>query len=107
MNLQSELMKHLLSTCSALLLAAGTAGSATFHVGPAGADANPGTAGRPFATLEAARDAARKSGAESRCIVVMPGDYFLTKTLELDARDNGLTLEAGSGGKITFENAPL
>jgi hypothetical protein len=33
--------------------------AATFTVSPRGNDANPGTADRPFATLERARDAVR------------------------------------------------
>ena len=32
-----------------------------FYVSPAGLDSNPGTKDKPFAALEAARDAARKS----------------------------------------------
>lgn len=95
-------MKQFLCLCSALLLAAGPAISAEFHVAPGGTDANPGTAEKPFATLEAARDAARKAGAGAHRIVVMPGEYFLTKTLELDARDNGLTIEAQTAGKTTL-----
>ncbi len=59
-------------------------------------------AGQPFATIEAARDAARKSDAGPHRIVVMPGNYFLTRSVELDARDNGLTIEASEPGKVTL-----
>ena len=75
---------------------------ATFVVAPNGRDDNPGTNEQPLATLGAARDAARKASAGPHGITVMPGDYFLTKTLELDARDNGLTIEAGEGGPVTL-----
>lgn len=95
-------MRPALSVCSALLLAVGRAVSATFHVAPAGQDPNPGTAERPFATLETARDAARKAGAGPHRIVVMPGEYFLERTLELDARDNGLTIEAATTNATTL-----
>ena len=33
---------------------------------------------------------------------MLPGEYFLARTFELDARDNGLTIEAGEGGPATF-----
>ncbi len=68
--------------------------AATLVVAPDGNDANPGTKERPFATLAAARDAARKAGAGPHTVTVMPGDYYLEQGLELDARDNGLTVEA-------------
>ena len=95
-------MRHSLSTFAALLLAVGSAVSATFHVAPGGADANPGTAEKPFATLEAARDAARKAGASPHRLVVMPGEYFLERSVELDARDNGLTVEAATTNTTTL-----
>ncbi|MDD5523213.1 MAG: right-handed parallel beta-helix repeat-containing protein [Kiritimatiellae bacterium] len=78
------------------------AAPAVFYVAPNGADANPGTQDRPFATLEKARDAARQAGEGPRCIKIMQGDYFLTKPLELDARDNGLTIEAMTNGVVLY-----
>ena len=100
-------MKRFLSICSALLLAVSTASSTTFHVAPGGNDANPGTVEKPFATLAVARDAARKAGAGPQHIVVMPGELFLEQPLVLDARDNGLTIEAGSAGKATLYGGKL
>jgi hypothetical protein len=83
------------------LLAVGVcAQAASFTVAPGGKDAS--------ATLEAARDTARKAGAGPHRIVVQPGDYFLTKTLELDARDNGLTIEAVKPGTaILYGGTPV
>jgi hypothetical protein len=72
---------------------------AEFYVAPGGKDGNPGTREQPLRTLEAARDAARKAEAGPHRIVVMPGEFFLAKTFELDARDNGLTIEADEVGK--------
>src|SRR5512143_1896051 len=72
------------------------ANSVEFYVAPSGDDANAGTTQKPLATLEAARDAARKAGAGPHRIVVMPGEYFLERPVELDARDNGLTIEAAT-----------
>lgn len=85
-----------------LALVATSAVAADYYVAPNGNDANQGTPARPFATLEVARDAARASGAGSNRIVVLPGDYFLVKPLELDTHDNGLTLEAAADGKVTL-----
>ena len=95
-------MKHVFSICSALLLTVGPALSATFHVAPGGSDTNPGTSEKPFATLEAARDAVRKAGTEPRRIVVLPGEFFLVQPFVLDARDNGLIIEASDPGKAVI-----
>ena len=85
-----------------VMATAGTAAAALFHVAPGGDNTNPGTAQKPLATLEAARDAARKAGAGPHRIVVMPGEYFLERPVELDARDNGLTIEAATGKEATL-----
>ena len=63
-----------------------------FFVAPGGDDANPGTDLRPFRTLEAARDAVRRSpqrGKEPVRIVLLPGRYARTATFELGAEDSG------------------
>lgn len=79
----------------------------TIYVAVQGKDSNAGTIDKPFATLEAARDTARKLPAGLRTIVVMSGEYFLSKTFELDARDNGLTIEAAEAGKTTLYGGEL
>ena len=81
--------------------------SATFFVAPNGDDINAGTKNKPLATLEAARDTARKAGAGPHQIILLPGDYFRSKTLELDVRDNGLTIEAETAGKVTLYGGKL
>jgi hypothetical protein len=73
---------------------------ATFVVAPNGRETNPGTTQQPLASLDAARDAARKAGNGPHCVAVAPGEYFLTKPFELDARDNGLTIAADQGGAV-------
>lgn len=99
---------HLVPGVAILLWAfAGLASAAEFYVAANGKDDNPGTKERPLATPEAARDAARKAGTGPHRIIVMPGDYFLAKTLVLDARDNGLAIEAGEGGKATLYGGRL
>ncbi len=82
-------------------------GKLTFVVSPQGSDDNLGTIDSPLATLEAARDLARKSGAEKKRILVMPGNYYLSKTLELDNRENGLTIEADSYAPVTIYGGSL
>lgn len=76
------------SFLTAIALAVQIGRAADFYVEPDGA-----------ATLTAARDAARKAGAGPHRIVVRPGEYFLTAPLELDTRDNGLTIEGSEAGK--------
>lgn len=72
----------------------------TIVVAPGGSDNNPGTMSRPLATVTAARDAARKAGPGNNRIIIRPGEYYLFSPLELDSRDNGLTIEADTSGKV-------
>jgi hypothetical protein len=77
----------------------GTALAVEFFVSPAGHDANPGNAEKPFATLEQARHALRQqhqadgkpSGTST--IWLRGGDYLRTTAFELSAADSG-TAEA-------------
>ncbi len=72
-----------------------TAWGSDFYVSPRGKDSNPGTKGKPFATLERARDEVRswrkqaKLGAGPTTIWLEPGDYQRTNTLELTSEDSG------------------
>ena len=67
----------------------------TFHVSPRGADGNPGTAERPFASLDRARDEIRslkKLGrlkAGSVVVLVHGGEYLVSKTFTLGSEDSG------------------
>jgi hypothetical protein len=88
---------------------AADAESAAFFVAANGSDSwsgrlsKPNTEGTdgPFATLQTARDAARKLGEEwKRKIVVQAGRYFLDKTLVLNDKDAGLTIESSPGAKV-------
>ena len=67
----------------------------TLHVSIEGTDANPGTAARPFATLERARDEIRgikqrgalpEGGVE---VAIHPGMYPVQQTFQLTAADSG------------------
>lgn len=69
---------------------ASTLHGADIHVSPSGKDSNDGSAGSPFATLVAARDAARKSAkSEAVTIHVADGTYYLPETLILTPDDSG------------------
>ena len=61
-----------------------------FYVSPKGADTNPGTKSRPFASLERARDAARAATHNVPVTVWMRGgDYRRTTTFALTTADSG------------------
>ncbi len=68
---------------------------ADFFVSPIGSDTNPGTEAKPYATLEAARDAVRKLKSDGGLprggvtIWLRGGDYVRTNALELTAADSG------------------
>ncbi len=69
-----------------------------FYVAPNGSDNNPGTIDRPFATLEAARNAMRDN-PNIDTTYIREGTYHLDETLRLDGRDNGVSFEAYPGEK--------
>ena len=87
-------MKNCLSGCCLGLLAV-SASAVTFHVGPQGDDANPGTAEAPFASLTRARDALREAKAAHPQgpleVVIQPGIYPLAETFQLTGDDAGTT----------------
>ena len=83
--------------------------SAVFFVAANGSDSwsgrlpktNSGGTDGPFATLQAARDAARNLGREQqRKIIVQAGGYFLDKTLVLNDKDAGLAIESAPGAEV-------
>ena len=66
-----------------------------FHVAPRGSDDGPGTADRPFATLERARDAVRRLKQQGPlpkggvAISIAPGRYVVRQTFVLTEEDSG------------------
>ena len=74
--------------------------AAEFHFAPNGSDTHPGSAQKPFATLEHARDAARAAGGKNT-VVLESGTYRLTKTFELDEKDSGTLYKGKPGARIT------
>ena len=95
-------MNRILYYVSGAGLCVQLAAGADLYVAPKGDDRQAGTQERPLATLSAARDAARQAGMGPHRIVLMPGDYFLERPLELDAKDSGLTIEASVTNSVTL-----
>lgn len=72
----------------ALLTTALAVSSESYHVSPNGKDSNPGTREQPFATLHAARDAARRTKGRFVTIYLHGGTHYLAKPLVLTPRDS-------------------
>ena len=97
-------MKTILATL--LLLATAAASAADFYVAPAGDDANPGSADKPFATLRRARDAIRalkalRPLAEAVRVIVADGTYQLREPLVLEPLDSGT-----AAAPVAYQAAP-
>lgn len=80
---------------------------AIFYVSPNGNDSNSGKRDQPLATLEVARDALRKSQITNRHLVILPGEYFISKPFELNSLDNGLTVEAEQDSTVVLNGGSL
>jgi hypothetical protein len=68
-----------------------------FYVSPNGCDTNPGTRAKPFASLQAARDAVRKLNEGGKLdqpvtVYLADGTYFLDTPLVLKPEDSGAPL---------------
>ncbi|MCE5276910.1 MAG: right-handed parallel beta-helix repeat-containing protein [Planctomycetaceae bacterium] len=68
-------------------------GQVVYHVSPRGSDENPGTADKPFASLQHARDAVRlakrQPGFAGATVRVNAGVYPISRGLELTDADSG------------------
>lgn len=108
-------MKRITSwTCATLLLASlvalHAAGSAelgvTFFVAPKGSDTNSGTADKPFATLEQARNAARQVQhgkiGEPVTVWLAGGVYRCTDSFRLEQQDHDITFAARTGAQVVL-----
>ncbi len=72
---------------------------ATFYADPVnGKDSNSGSESSPFLTLEKGIDAAK--GNPGSTLVLRKGTFYLTKTIELDASDSGLTIQNYQGEEV-------
>ncbi len=96
-------MKRIATLFCAISILAGSIVSAqeshVFHVSPKGNDNSPGTALRPWKTLEHAIKRVQDSHGDVR-LIIEDGDYFLTATLELkDIVGRKVSIEAAPGQK--------
>lgn len=84
-----------IGAASLLALACQAMAADTLYVASHGSDANPGTAERPFATLQQARDEIRRRTADAplpeggMTVEVAGGTYELAQPLVLTAQDSG------------------
>ena len=112
-------MKQIWLSAVMMMWMVSAAEAVEFYVATDGSDVNPGTKDKPFATLEKARDAARREKAEVRSqnsagggqttgsvtVWVKPGVYERNQTFELDARDSFTTYRAESDGVVRLFGA--
>ena len=98
-----------LLAASSLTLAAEPAAKPDFSVAPTGADSNPGTPEKPFATLTRARQAVRERVAAGLkgdvLVLIRGGTYELAETLAFGPADSGteqhsVTYAAAPGEKV-------
>jgi len=87
-----------IASLATVVLLTGSAVAGDFYVAPNGNDANTGSRDRPFATLDRARDAARR--VKGSTVHLAPGTYRRTKTFELNESDSGTTY-MGQNARIT------
>lgn len=85
-------------------MTAGADGATQLYVAMDGSDSNSGSISAPFATLEAARDAARKIDG-SVIINIRGGNYSVTSTLELTAEDSNTTYRAYKDEEVVLNAA--
>jgi hypothetical protein len=69
----------------------------TFYVSVDGSDDGTGSAGDPFATIPRAVQATRECEKESERRIIVGGGRYKDVSVELDARDSGLVIEAAAG----------
>ncbi|MBM3500636.1 MAG: hypothetical protein FJX74_18420 [Armatimonadetes bacterium] len=91
---------------------------AEFHISPRGADRNPGTRARPFATLERARDAVRESKTRAPLpaggitVWLHAGAYRLERSFQLTDEDSGsaeapIAYRAAEGETVRIVGGPV
>jgi len=94
--------------CLSLTLLSLTSGSSATDlvVATHGSDTNSGTREKPFASLQRARDEARRLRGQGRTasvrIVVQPGTYYLPQSVALEPQDSGLTIEGVKGKGVVI-----
>lgn len=86
-----------------------------FHVAPSGNDMNKGAISEPFASINAARDALRKSGEMGKkicSVIIHTGTYRLTEPIVFGPEDGGredapVSYRAAGDGKVIITGAQV
>jgi PDZ domain len=76
----------IIAICAAALLSANLCNAQPYFVSPAGDDANPGTLGNPFATLQRAQQAVRQKRGD---VFLRGRTYYLPAPLVFTSEDSG------------------
>src|SRR5262245_37528947 len=87
-----------------LFLLVAVAPGQTFYVSPQGSDANPGTKGKPFKSLERARDQVRRinrGAARDVTVYLRSGRYELASPVHFTEADSG-----ADGRRVTYASHP-
>ncbi|WP_423126713.1 right-handed parallel beta-helix repeat-containing protein [Gaoshiqia sp. Z1-71] len=91
---------------SVLLIAVSCNKVNRLYVSPQGDDLGDGSAGKPFRTIEKARDVVREKRQEGNgavfSVLLKEGDYEFTRSLEFDSRDRDLIIAACKQAKVRF-----
>ena len=93
-----------ISAVSGVTMTASAEVAEQFYVATDGSDSNSGSISAPFATLEAARNAAREVDGEV-IINIRGGVYPVTSTLELTAEDSNTTYRAYKDEEVILNGA--
>ncbi|MCU0795851.1 MAG: right-handed parallel beta-helix repeat-containing protein [Akkermansiaceae bacterium] len=105
----ASILRPLLAALLCLLAVSCDKGT-QIYVSPSGSDANDGSRGHPFATLEHARDAARGATSKPVTIWIGGGTYEFPEGFQLDSADSGtadhpVTYRAMEGETPVFTGA--
>lgn len=90
--------------CLAVCAGALAAAPITLHVATNGTESGDGSAAKPFANLESARDAVRKLPERGRVpveVIIHGGTYYLSRPLVLTGEDSG-----SAAAPVTYAAAP-
>jgi hypothetical protein len=96
-----------------LIFQEGALGQNSYYVSPSGSDSHPGSAAKPFATIERARDTIRNlTAAQDVTVYLYSGRYELANTVVFNEQDSGrngcrITYRAVRGERPVFSGGRL
>ena len=96
-------MRRVISTITAILVAAATLAQTTIHIAPDGSDANSGTDSSPMLTLQAAiRKVVSTTAKDTAFIDVAPGDYYIKSSCRITEANSRPIVVRASDGRVRF-----